>query len=202
MQLLKLSDSVNFMRLRFPAMVLSTLLILGSFVSLGVNSLNWGLDFTGGTLIEVGYEDAANLSDIRGKLNDANFGDAIVQNFGSSQDVLIRISPRDGVKAATIGEQVLEALRADGTAVDMRRIEFVGPNVGEELTELWWSCDVSGAAMYLSLRGNAIRMAFCVGVRICTNSRCYSYFRLVLCIANRVRFNCVGGGTSGDRLFT
>ena len=123
------------MRLRFPAMVLSTLLILGSFVSLGVNSLNWGLDFTGGTLIEVGYEDAANLSDIRGKLNDANFGDAIVQNFGSSQDVLIRISPRDGVKAATIGEQVLEALRADGTAVDMRRIEFVGPNVGEELTE-------------------------------------------------------------------
>ncbi len=135
MQLLKLSDSVNFMRLRFPAMVLSTLLILGSFVSLGVNSLNWGLDFTGGTLIEVGYEDAANLSDIRGKLSDANFGDAIVQNFGSSQDVLIRISPRDGVKAATIGEQVLEALRADGTAVDMRRIEFVGPNVGEELTE-------------------------------------------------------------------
>jgi len=135
MQLLKLSDSVNFMRLRFPAMVLSTLLILGSFVSLGVNSLNWGLDFTGGTLIEVGYEDAANLSDIRGKLNDANFGDAIVQNFGSSQDVLIRISPRDGVKAVTIGEQVLEALRADGTAVDMRRIEFVGPNVGEELTE-------------------------------------------------------------------
>ena len=135
MQLLKLSDSVNFMRLRFPAMVLSTLLILGSFVSLGVNSLNWGLDFTGGTLIEVGYEDAANLSDIRGKLNDANFGDAIVQNFGSSQDVLIRISPRNGVKAATIGEQVLEALRADGTAVDMRRIEFVGPNVGEELTE-------------------------------------------------------------------
>lgn len=135
MQLLKLSDSVNFMRLRFPAMVLSTLLIIGSFVSLGVNSLNWGLDFTGGTLIEVGYEDAANLSDIRGKLNDANFGDAIVQNFGSSQDVLIRISPRDGVKAVTIGEQVLEALRADGTAVDMRRIEFVGPNVGEELTE-------------------------------------------------------------------
>ncbi|NDV91443.1 protein translocase subunit SecF [Alteromonas sp. 345S023] len=135
MQLLKLSETVNFMRLRIPAMVLSTILILGSFVSLGVNSLNWGLDFTGGTLIEVGYEDAANLGDIRAKLNEANFGDAIVQNFGSSQDVLIRISPRDGVKAATIGEQVLEALRSDGTTVDMRRIEFVGPNVGEELTE-------------------------------------------------------------------
>ncbi|OJF68763.1 protein-export membrane protein SecF [Alteromonas sp. V450] len=135
MQLLKLSDTVNFMRLRIPAMVLSTVLILGSFVSLGVNSLNWGLDFTGGTLIEVGYEDAANLEAIRVQLNESNFEDAIVQNFGSSQDVLIRIAPRDGVKAVTIGEQVLAALRADGTSVDMRRIEFVGPNVGEELTE-------------------------------------------------------------------
>ena len=135
MQLLKLSETITFMRLRMPAMVLSTLLILGSFVSLGVNSLNWGLDFTGGTLIEVGYEDAANLESIRTLLNNAEFEDAIVQNFGSSQEVLIRIAPRDGVKAATIGEQVLAALRADGTAVDMRRIEFVGPNVGEELTE-------------------------------------------------------------------
>ncbi|WP_334021149.1 protein translocase subunit SecF [Alteromonas sp. S015] len=135
MQLLKLSDTVNFMHLRIPAMVLSTVLILGSFVSLGVNSLNWGLDFTGGTLIEVGYENAANLEGIRAQLNEANFEDAIVQNFGSSQDVLIRIAPRDGVKAVTIGEQVLAALRADGTEVDMRRIEFVGPNVGEELTE-------------------------------------------------------------------
>lgn len=135
MQLLKLSETVNFMRLRIPAMVLSTILIIGSFVSLGVNSLNWGLDFTGGTLIEVGYEDAADLEGIRVQLNESNFEDAIVQNFGSSQDVLIRIAPRDGVKAVTIGEQVLEALRADGTVVDMRRIEFVGPNVGEELTE-------------------------------------------------------------------
>jgi preprotein translocase subunit SecF len=135
MQLLKLSETVNFMRLRIPAMVLSAVLILGSIVSLGVNSLNWGLDFTGGTLIEVGYEDAANLEAIRVQLNGANFEDAFVQNFGSSQDVLIRIAPRDGIKAETIGEQVLATLRSDGTSVDMRRIEFVGPNVGEELTE-------------------------------------------------------------------
>ncbi|WP_414828066.1 protein translocase subunit SecF [Alteromonas sp. H39] len=135
MQLLKLSETVNFMRLRIPAMVLSTLLILGSLVSLGVNKLNWGLDFTGGTLIEVGYPESANLENIRDQLNAATFEDAIVQNFGSSQDVLIRIAPREGVKAATIGDQVLAALRADGTEVDMRRIEFVGPNVGDELTE-------------------------------------------------------------------
>lgn len=135
MRLLKLSETVNFMGLRIPAMVLSTLLIIASIVSLGVNSLNWGLDFTGGTLIEVGYEQSADLTKIRHQLIDADFEDAIVQNFGNSQDVLIRIAPRDGVKSATIGDQVLQALRVDGDGVDMRRIEFVGPNVGEQLTE-------------------------------------------------------------------
>lgn len=135
MQFFKSQDVVNFMRLRVPAMVFSTILMLGSVVSLAVNQLNWGLDFTGGTLIEVGYTEAADLSDIRVRLEGADFADAIVQNFGSSQDVLIRIAPREGVKAATIGDQVLEALRANGKDVDMRRIEFVGPNVGEELTE-------------------------------------------------------------------
>jgi preprotein translocase subunit SecF len=100
-----------------------------------VNQLNWGLDFTGGTLIEVGYPDAANLDEIRHELDAASFGDAIVQNFGSSQDVLIRLAPREGVKSAEVGDQVMLALRATGKNVDMRRIEFVGPNVGEELTE-------------------------------------------------------------------
>jgi preprotein translocase subunit SecF len=103
--------------------------------SLAVNQLNWGLDFTGGTLIEVGYPDAANLDEIRHELDAASFGDAIVQNFGSSQDVLIRLAPREGVKSAEVGDQVMLALRATGKNVDMRRIEFVGPNVGEELTE-------------------------------------------------------------------
>jgi len=135
MQLLKLTSTVNFMKLRMPAMIVSTLLIFASLTSLAVNKLNWGLDFTGGTLIEVGYEEAADLESIRRLLTQANFGDAIVQNFGSSQDVLIRIAPREGVKAVDIGDQVVAALRSDGTSVDMRRIEFVGPNVGDELTE-------------------------------------------------------------------
>ena len=134
-QLLKLDKTVQFMNLRVPAMVLSTLLIIGSIVSLGVNQLNWGLDFTGGTLIEVGYEKAADLEAIRAQMTTAGYTDAVVQNFGSSQDVLIRLAPREGVKAVDIGDQVMVVLRADGTVVDMRRIEFVGPNVGEELTE-------------------------------------------------------------------
>ncbi|MBT0585720.1 protein translocase subunit SecF [Alteromonas oceanisediminis] len=134
-QLLKLNDTVNFMKLRFPAMILSTLLIIGSIAALTFNKLNWGLDFTGGTLIEVGYTQAADLSSIRQELDAADFGDAIVQNFGSSQDVLIRIAPREGIEAAVIGDQVLAALKAGNPNVEMRRIEFVGPNVGEELTE-------------------------------------------------------------------
>lgn len=135
MRLLKINNTVNFMRLRIPALVISTLLIVGSLVSLAVNQLNWGLDFTGGTLIEVGYPNTANLDEIRRELDAASFGDAIVQNFGSSQDVLIRLAPRKGVKSAEVGDQVMLALRATGKDVDMRRIEFVGPNVGEELTE-------------------------------------------------------------------
>jgi preprotein translocase subunit SecF len=134
-QLLKLKETVDFMKWRFPAMIFSTLLIIGSIVSLGVNQLNWGLDFTGGTLIEVGYEQSADLEAVRAIMLDAGYTDAVVQNFGSSQDVLIRLAPRAGVKAVEIGDQVLATLRADGTKVDMRRIEFVGPNVGEELTE-------------------------------------------------------------------
>ena len=135
MRLLKINGTVNFMRLRIPALAFSTLLILASIGSLAVNQLNWGLDFTGGTLIEVGYPDKANLDEIRQELNAATFGDAVVQNFGSSHDVLIRLAPRDGVKSADVGDQVMLALRATGKEVDMRRIEFVGPNVGEELTE-------------------------------------------------------------------
>ena len=135
MRFLNFKSAVNFMKLRIPMMVISGILMLGSLTSLVVNQLNWGLDFTGGTLIEVGYVESANLENIRTQLSDNNFADAVVQNFGSSQDVLIRIAPRDGVKAVDIGDQVLAALRADGTEVDMRRIEFVGPNVGEELTE-------------------------------------------------------------------
>ncbi|MFQ3250906.1 protein translocase subunit SecF [Glaciecola sp.] len=134
-QLLKLNETVNFMKLRVPAMIFSTLLIIASIVSLAVNQLNWGLDFTGGTLIEVGYEQPANLEAIRAQMESAGYSDAVVQNFGSSQDVLIRLAPREGVKAVEIGDQVMVTLRADGTQVDMRRIEFVGPNVGEELTE-------------------------------------------------------------------
>ncbi|GAB54390.1 preprotein translocase subunit SecF [Glaciecola punicea ACAM 611] len=134
-QLLRLDKPVDFMRFRLPALIFSTLLIFASVASLAVNQLNWGLDFTGGTEIQVAYPDGANLTQVRTDLADANFPEAIVQNFGSSQDVLIRIAPRDDLPKDEIGGMVVEALSAKNATVLVQSISFVGPSIGEELTE-------------------------------------------------------------------
>jgi len=135
-QIFKVKDTLAFMKWRKVAMALSVLLILGSMVSLATNKLNLGLDFTGGTVIEVGFTQDADLKKIRIILADSGFSDAIVQNFGSSRDVLVRLAPRADVNNETIGSDVLNALKlGTGDNVDMRRIEFVGPKVGGELTE-------------------------------------------------------------------
>lgn len=135
-ELIKTTKTIPFMRFRFAAWIFSGLLLAASIASLAVNQLNWGLDFTGGTVIEVGYTQEANLSEIRSTLDANGFDGAVVQNFGTQQDVLIRIEPQEGVKAQEVGENVLSLLREASTdEVTMRRIEFVGPNVGEQLTE-------------------------------------------------------------------
>jgi preprotein translocase subunit SecF len=135
-ELFAAKSPVRFMKFSKPATWLSMLLIVASFASLSINWINWGLDFTGGTLIEVGFEQPAKLPDIRDTLTETGFPGAVVQHFGSSHEVMIRIAPKDGVKGVVIGTQVLEALQnAEYGNVDMRRIEFVGPNVGEELAE-------------------------------------------------------------------
>lgn len=134
-QLLKLNSTVNFMKIRVPALIFSTILILGSITSLAVNQLNWGLDFTGGTEIQVAYPEGANLEKIRLDLAGANFPEAVVQNFGSSQDVLIRIAVRDDLPKDEVGSMVVSALQAQDDTVSMQSISFVGPSIGEELTE-------------------------------------------------------------------
>tara|TARA_R110001583_G_scaffold57547_2_gene172173 strand:+ start:13190 stop:14137 length:948 start_codon:yes stop_codon:yes gene_type:complete len=135
-ELFKATTPIRFMKYSKPASWLSMLLIVVSIASLGINRINWGLDFTGGTLIEVGFQQPAVLPEIRETLAQANFSNALAQHFGSSHEVMIRIPPQDGVKGVVIGNQVLDALQAaDYGTVDMRRIEFVGPNVGEELAE-------------------------------------------------------------------
>ncbi|WP_407332347.1 protein translocase subunit SecF [Enterovibrio sp. 27052020O] len=135
-QLLKPDLNIDFMRWSKPAFILSALMIAASIFSLSTKWLNWGLDFTGGTLIEVGFEKPADLQLIRDSLQAEGFGDAIVQNFGTSRDVMVRLRPRENVQGELLGTQILEAIKSGtGEVVEMRRIEFVGPNVGDELTE-------------------------------------------------------------------
>jgi preprotein translocase subunit SecF len=136
LELIKAKQTISFMKYSKPATWISLLLVLISLGSLSINWLNWGLDFTGGTLIEVGFEESASLPEVRATLTAANFPDAVVQHFGSTKEVMIRLAPREGVAGQVIGNQVLDALTAaHSDNVEMRRIEFVGPNVGDELAE-------------------------------------------------------------------
>jgi len=107
-----------------------------SIVSLAVNGLKLGIDFTGGTLIEVGYQKAADLTVLRNTLDEAGFGDATVQNFGTAKDVLIRLKPHEGVSSADLSARVLEAInKTTAEPASIRRVEFVGPQVGDDLAE-------------------------------------------------------------------
>ncbi|PKI14212.1 protein translocase subunit SecF [Colwellia sp. 12G3] len=136
MQILQLKETVNFMSYRKIALIFSALLMIASVISLATNKLNFGLDFTGGTLIEVGFQEAADLEKLREVMKSNGFADAKVQLYGSSRDVVIRLGLRDDVKAEMLGNEVLDLLQSTtGQTVDMRRIEFVGASVGDELAE-------------------------------------------------------------------
>jgi preprotein translocase subunit SecF len=155
MQILQLKDTVNFMNYRKVAMIFSALLMIASVYSLATNKLNFGLDFTGGTLIEVGFQEAADLEKLRGVMETNGFADAKVQFYGSSRDVVIRLGLRDDVKAEMLGNEILAILeKSSGQKVDMRRIEFVGASVGDELAEQ------GGLAMLTALICILIYVAF------------------------------------------
>ena len=139
--------SIDFMGRRHLAMLLSAILLLISIGALVTQGLNFGIDFTGGTLIEVGYPEAVDLEDVRSALSASEFAQAQVQHFGTSRDVLVRIAPQAGKESAQLSEEVLAALRNQQAGVEMRRVEFVGPQVGEELTEQ------GGLAMIYALMG-------------------------------------------------
>jgi preprotein translocase subunit SecF len=139
--------SIDFMGRRHLAMLLSAILLLISIGALVTQGLNFGIDFTGGTLIEVGYPEAVDLEDVRSALSASEFAQAQVQHFGTSRDVLVRIAPQAGKESAQLSEEVLAALWNQQAGVEMRRVEFVGPQVGEELTEQ------GGLAMIYALMG-------------------------------------------------
>ena len=135
MRLFSKTTEFDFVGKRWIALVLSVTLIVISLAAISIRGLNLGLDFTGGTLVEVGYDKSVELDDVRNRLGGTGFGDALVQDFGTSKDVLIRIAPHEDLNSTGIGTRVMDALREGGQGVNLRRVEFVGPQVGDELTE-------------------------------------------------------------------
>ena len=117
------------------ALTISTIVIIVSIVSLSTRGLEFGIDFTGGILLEVGYPEAADLGGIRSNLADEGFEDAQVLRFGADTDVLVRLPPQDGVNPDDLREQLREIVAVGTSGVDLRRVEFVSPQVGKELTE-------------------------------------------------------------------
>lgn len=126
----------DIMGLRRPAMILSLALIVISLVLLAVRGLNFGIDFTGGYVVEAGFEQAADLDGLRQHIAGSSLGEAIVQNFGTSTEVLVRLAPQDHLSGADVNTEVKRLLDSAGQGeIDLRRVEFVGPQVGEELRE-------------------------------------------------------------------
>jgi preprotein translocase subunit SecF len=128
--------AIDFMRWRVPAVVLSAVVSLASIIALGWQGLNFAIDFTGGTIVEVGYQEPANLEEVRQQLRESGFANPIVQHFGTSKEVLIRLAPQAEMTSADLKARVMEALgKNPNVKAELHRIEFVGPQVGEDLAE-------------------------------------------------------------------
>jgi len=146
---------------RKVAMIISLALVIGSLGSLMSRGLNFGIDFTGGTLVELEYQSPVELKQVRETLESGGFDDAVVQHFGTPRDILVRIGIHEGISQNEIGSKVLEILQAASSEpVERRRNEYVGPQVGEELTEQ------GGLAMLYALIGILIYVALRVQWRL------------------------------------
>jgi len=160
---LKDSRAIAFMSRRRIAGLFSALLLLISIGSLATRGLQFGIDFTGGTLVEVAYSHTADLDQIESTLTDIGLDDAVVQLFGSPNDVLIRLATGQGGDLAQLSGEVLTALQLESPDVQLRRVEFVGPQVGEELTQdggLALLFALLGILLYVGLR---FRYQFALG---------------------------------------
>ncbi|MEW8028116.1 MAG: protein translocase subunit SecF [Candidatus Thiodiazotropha sp.] len=155
MQILNKEARYDLMGKRNLALILSGVLLLISLGSIVVRGLNLGIDFTGGTLVEVGYSQAVELPVVREALTKDGFGDAVIQHFGTSKDVLIRLAPREDIESAVLSDRAFSAMQTIDPEADLRRVEFVGPQVGDELTEdggLAMLYALIGILIYVGLR--------------------------------------------------
>ncbi|MES1927292.1 protein translocase subunit SecF [Salinisphaera sp. T31B1] len=133
MRLIKSDTHIDFVSYGKYAIVFSVLLILMSFVSFGFEKLTFGIDFTGGVIVEAGYPEAVELQNVRNALADGGYPGATVQHFGASDSVMIRLATDEGADTSAVSTQVMNALHAQNPDAQLRRVEFVGPQVGKEL---------------------------------------------------------------------
>jgi preprotein translocase subunit SecF len=133
MEFFRIRKDIPFMRYALVFNIISLTTFVLAVGALAFKGLNLGVEFTGGTVMEVNYSESADIPRIRETLEAADFEDAVVQSFGSSQTVLIRLPSRPDVSGASLSEEVITALRNDNAGVELRRVDFVGAQVGEEL---------------------------------------------------------------------
>lgn len=162
--------NIDFMRIRWPAIWLSTAINLIGIGSMIFHGFNFGLDFTGGTVVEVGYQQPADLVQVRRALTEGGFKEAGVQHFGSTREVLIRLPPVAAGSGADLGDRVVATLNVSAGAdqVQLRRVEFVGAQVGKELVEqggLAILYTLIGILIYIAIR---FEWRFAVGAVIAT----------------------------------
>jgi preprotein translocase subunit SecF len=149
-----MSTNIDFMKLRHVAMWLSIALVVISIAALGIRGLNFGLDFTGGTLVEIGFAEPVPAEEMRQALQENGFANTVVQTFGSDRELLIRVPPQDDVDQAMLADDVTSFIASAYPGMDLRRAEFVGPAVGEELRES------GGLAMIIALAAILIYIMF------------------------------------------
>ncbi|HLB17349.1 MAG TPA: protein translocase subunit SecF [Burkholderiales bacterium] len=155
MEFFKIRRDIPFMRYALIFNIISLVTFLAAVFFLWQRGLNFSIEFTGGTVMEVSYTQPAEVDRIRQTLEKAGFADPQVQNFGTSRDVLIRLPAKSGQSSADLSREVIEKLKADNAAAELRRVEFVGPQVGRELAEngaLALLVTALGIVAYLALR--------------------------------------------------
>lgn len=147
---------LDFLGKRKLAFIFSSILLLISVISFFVNGLSFGIDFTGGSVYEMHYNQSVDLEKMRSTLAERGFADANVQHFGSSEEVLLRLKPMENINQQELGQQILDAANASQPAPgEMRRVEFVGPQVGDELLDdggLALLFAFIGVMIYVSIR--------------------------------------------------
>ncbi|MBI5938456.1 MAG: protein translocase subunit SecF [Betaproteobacteria bacterium] len=164
----KLKKDIPFMRYGRVTTTISLLTFILAIWALTVKGLNFGVDFTGGTVLEVAYSQPAQIDHIRHALEKTGLTEITVQNFGSARDVLIRLPNKAGMTGSQASEQIMAALRADATQVELKRVDFIGPQVGKELYE-------SGALALLVV---------CLGIMVYLAMRFQWKFALAAIVAN------------------